>query len=95
MPPSHSCKTIIEDQITLARFDENRVPFTGDSGFGQHIVFALSNIRIQNEADADDVYREQCAKWLATHKISREYEKIMTGHRLIASSALLSTLPTS
>lgn len=45
-------KTIIEDQITLARFDENRVPFTGDSGFGQHIVFALSNIRIQNEADA-------------------------------------------
>ncbi|MAP96197.1 MAG: DUF885 domain-containing protein [Ponticaulis sp.] len=44
-------KTIINDQIRMGAFDENRVPFTGDSGFGQSIVFAYSRLRFKNEAD--------------------------------------------
>ena len=45
-------KTIVSDAVTLAAFDETRIPFTGDWGFQADIVFDISRTRLKN---ADDV----------------------------------------
>ena len=45
-------ETILNDRITLAGFDEARMPFTGDWGFHANINFTISRLTLRNETDA-------------------------------------------
>ena len=45
-------KTIVDDRVSLAEFDEARIPFTGDWGFQAEIVFDVSRTRLKSEDDA-------------------------------------------
>ncbi|MAK62863.1 MAG: DUF885 domain-containing protein [Ponticaulis sp.] len=46
-------RTIVNDRVMLAEFDDMRIPFTGDWGFQANIVFDVSRTRIKTEADAE------------------------------------------
>lgn len=62
--------TIIDDQIMLAGFDENRLPFTGDWGYLADIVFSVSRARLRTAEDVENTIAriEAIPAYLDVHK---------------------------
>ncbi len=60
---------ILTGDITLAGFDDSRLPFTGDSGFHTSILFQISNTRIADAEGARATIRriEAIPEYLSAH----------------------------
>ena len=67
-------ETILNDRITLAGFDEVRMPFTGDWGFHAYINFTISRLTLRSETDAVNTVARINAipDYLAAHKANMQ-----------------------